>query len=160
MELFSLMLSGRTFQREGGTYLKARWPYRLVLESLGLGTSVLVYSQTQHCAPTITSAKTVIWGEREREREGERERERERERENPIEKAVKSSSLERERERERESNTIIVLKLFLYVCGIYGIYILTVLSLRCNYVRQVSNTQGLFLGVSVQYKEYFLVLVH
>ena len=33
------MLSGRTFQREGATYLKARWPYRFVLESLGLGTS-------------------------------------------------------------------------------------------------------------------------
>ena len=35
MESFSLMLSGRTFQREGATYLKARWPYRFVLESLG-----------------------------------------------------------------------------------------------------------------------------
>ena len=33
------MLSGRTFQREGATYLKARWPYRFVLESLGPGTS-------------------------------------------------------------------------------------------------------------------------
>ena len=33
------MLSGRTFQREGATYLKVRWPYRFVLESLGLGTS-------------------------------------------------------------------------------------------------------------------------
>ena len=30
---------GRTFQREGGTYLNARWPYRFVLESLGPGTS-------------------------------------------------------------------------------------------------------------------------
>ena len=39
MESFSLMLSGRTFQREGATYLKARWPYRFVLESLGPGTS-------------------------------------------------------------------------------------------------------------------------
>ena len=35
----SLRLSGRTFQREGATYLKARWPYRFVLESLGPGTS-------------------------------------------------------------------------------------------------------------------------
>ena len=34
-----MMLSGRTFQREGATYLKARWPYRFVLESLGPGTS-------------------------------------------------------------------------------------------------------------------------
>ena len=33
------MLSGRTFQREGATYLKARWPYRFVLESLGPETS-------------------------------------------------------------------------------------------------------------------------
>ena len=33
------MLLGRTFQREGATYLKARWPYRFVLESLGPGTS-------------------------------------------------------------------------------------------------------------------------
>ena len=33
------MLSGRTFQREGETYLKARWPYRFVLESLGPATS-------------------------------------------------------------------------------------------------------------------------
>ena len=33
------MLSGRTFQREGATYLKARSPYRFVLESLGPGTS-------------------------------------------------------------------------------------------------------------------------
>ena len=33
------MLSGRTFQREGATYLKARWPYHFVLESLGPGTS-------------------------------------------------------------------------------------------------------------------------
>ena len=33
------MLSGRTFQREGVTYLKAHWPYRFVLESLGPGTS-------------------------------------------------------------------------------------------------------------------------
>ena len=33
------MLSGRTFQREGATYLKACWPYRFVLESLGPGTS-------------------------------------------------------------------------------------------------------------------------
>ena len=33
------MLSGRTFQKEGATYLKARWPYRFVLESLGPGTS-------------------------------------------------------------------------------------------------------------------------
>ena len=32
------MLSGRTFQREGATYLKVRWPYRFVLEPLGLGT--------------------------------------------------------------------------------------------------------------------------
>ena len=39
MESFSSMLSGRTFQREGATYLKARWPYRFVLESLGPGTS-------------------------------------------------------------------------------------------------------------------------
>ena len=35
----SLILSRRTFQREGATYLKARWPYRFVLESMGLGTS-------------------------------------------------------------------------------------------------------------------------
>ena len=34
------MLSGRTFQREEATYLKARWPYRFVLESLGPGTSM------------------------------------------------------------------------------------------------------------------------
>ena len=33
------MLSGRTFHREGATYLKARWPYRFVLESLVPGTS-------------------------------------------------------------------------------------------------------------------------
>ena len=33
------MLSGRTFQREGATYLKARWRYPFVLESLGPGTS-------------------------------------------------------------------------------------------------------------------------
>ena len=33
------MPSGRTFQREGVTYLKARWPYRFVLQSLGPGTS-------------------------------------------------------------------------------------------------------------------------
>ena len=33
------MLSGRTFQREGATYLKARWPYLFILESLGPGTS-------------------------------------------------------------------------------------------------------------------------
>ena len=33
------MFSGSTFQREGATYLKARWPYRFVLESLGPGTS-------------------------------------------------------------------------------------------------------------------------
>ena len=33
------MLSGRTFQRERASYLKARWPYRFVLESLGPGTS-------------------------------------------------------------------------------------------------------------------------
>ena len=39
MECFSLMLSGRTFQREEATYLKARWPYRFVLESLGPGAS-------------------------------------------------------------------------------------------------------------------------
>ena len=37
MESFSLMLSGRTFQREEATYLKAR--YRFALESLGPGTS-------------------------------------------------------------------------------------------------------------------------
>ena len=36
---FSLMLSGRTFQSEGATYLKARWPYRFVFDSLDLGTS-------------------------------------------------------------------------------------------------------------------------
>ena len=39
MDSFLLMLSGRTFQREGATYLKACWPYRFVLEYLGLGTS-------------------------------------------------------------------------------------------------------------------------
>ena len=39
MESFSLMLLGRTFQREGATYLKARWPYRCVVESLGPGAS-------------------------------------------------------------------------------------------------------------------------
>ena len=39
MESFSLMLSRRTFQRAGATFLKARWPYRFVLESMGLGTS-------------------------------------------------------------------------------------------------------------------------
>ena len=39
MESFSLMLTGRTFQREGATYLKARWPYRFVLESAAPGTS-------------------------------------------------------------------------------------------------------------------------
>ena len=33
------MLSGRTFQREGMTYLKVHWPYHFVLESLGLGPS-------------------------------------------------------------------------------------------------------------------------
>ena len=33
------VLSWRTFQREGATYLKARWPYRFVLESLSPGTS-------------------------------------------------------------------------------------------------------------------------
>ena len=39
MKSFSLMLSGRTFQREVATCLKARWPNRFVLESLGPGTS-------------------------------------------------------------------------------------------------------------------------
>ena len=34
----SLMPAGRAFQKEGATYLKARWPYRFVLEPLGLGT--------------------------------------------------------------------------------------------------------------------------
>ena len=33
---------GRTFQRQGATYLKARWPYRFVLESLGPGLAVLL----------------------------------------------------------------------------------------------------------------------
>ena len=33
------VLSGRTFKREGATYLKARWPYRFVFESLDPGTS-------------------------------------------------------------------------------------------------------------------------
>ena len=39
MESFSLMLSGRTLQRESVTYLKARWPYCFVVESLGPGIS-------------------------------------------------------------------------------------------------------------------------
>ena len=30
---------GEDIPREGATYLKARWPYRFVLESLGPGTS-------------------------------------------------------------------------------------------------------------------------
>ena len=30
----SLILSGRTFQREGATYLKTRWPCHFVLESI------------------------------------------------------------------------------------------------------------------------------
>ena len=39
MESLSLMPPGNAFQRDGATYLKARWPYHFVLESLGLGTS-------------------------------------------------------------------------------------------------------------------------
>ena len=35
----SLILMGRAFHREGAIYLKVRWPYRFVVQSLGPGTA-------------------------------------------------------------------------------------------------------------------------
>ena len=39
VESLSLMPPGTEFQRDGATYLKVRWPYHFVLETLGLETS-------------------------------------------------------------------------------------------------------------------------
>ena len=58
------MLSGRTFQREGATCLKARWPYRFVLESLGPGTS----KERSRCGSE--KARRVVFLEKIREAEG------------------------------------------------------------------------------------------
>ena len=59
------MLSGRTFQREGATYyLKARWPYRFVLESLGPGTS------RRDLDADMRSDKGCVFGEDQRGRRG------------------------------------------------------------------------------------------
>ena len=59
------MLSGRTFQREGATYLKARWPYRFVLESLVPGTS-----RRDLDADPAEKARRVVFLEKIREVDG------------------------------------------------------------------------------------------